>query len=128
MLNPINDLIIRLKNGYMANKETIESPYSVYRGAVIEKLKRFGYIEDYTVMGKIKKTMTIKLIYNDGVPAVTDVKLFSTPGRRWYVGFGELKPVLGGMGYSFISTPQGILTNIEAKKRKVGGELLFSIW
>lgn len=127
-MSPIVDLIIRIKNGYMSRKESIVSPYSKFRESVLKKLKDFGYIQDYTVEGDIVKTVTIDLSYEEGVPAVTDVKLFSKPGRRWYVSVKELKPVLGNMGYAFISTPKGILTNKEAKKEQVGGELLFHIW
>lgn len=112
----------------MSKKESIESPYSKYREAVLKKLKALGYIEDYSIEGEIVKTMTVNLVYEEGVPALTDIKLFSKPGRRWYVTVKELKPVLGNMGYAFISTPKGILTNKEAKKEQVGGELLFHIW
>jgi small subunit ribosomal protein S8 len=127
-MSPIIDLIIRIKNGYMSGRESIDSPYSSFREAVVKKLQKVGYVKDYTVEGETIKTMTITLIYADGVPAVTDVKVFSKPGRRWYVSTKELKPVLGGMGHAFLSTPKGILTNIEAKKEQVGGELLFHIW
>lgn len=128
MADPIIDLIIRIKNGYLASRETIESPYSIYRDKVIKKLMQLKYIKGYKVTGDKIKNMTIELSYKDTVPAVTDVKLYSTPGRRWYVSYSDLKLVMGGLGYSIISTPQGILTNIEAKKKKLGGELLFSIW
>src|SRR4051812_37509279 len=127
-MSAITDLIIRVKNGYMAGKESIESPYSKYREQLIKKLVALKYVKDYSVTGDIKKTMTIDLAYEDGVPALTQVKIFSTPGRRWYVSSKKMKPVLGGMGYSLLSTPQGILTNIEAKKKNIGGELLFNIW
>lgn len=127
-MSPIIDLIIRIKNGYMSRRESIESPYSKFREAVLKKLQALEYIEDYTVEGEEVKTITINLKYEEGQPAVTDVQLFSKPGRRWYITVKELKPVVGGMGYAFISTPKGILTNIEAKKQQVGGELLFHIW
>jgi len=127
-MNAVTDLIIRVKNGYMAGKDTILSPYSKYREQIIKKLISLGYVKSYSVTGEIIKTMTIELLYKGTVPAVTEVKIFSTPGRRWYVASKDMKLVLGGMGYSLISTPQGILTNIEAKKKNVGGELLFNIW
>lgn len=127
-MSAITDLIIRVKNGYMSGRDSIESPYSKYREEVLKKLVSLGYIKEYSVSGEVIKTMTITLSYKDGVPALTEVKIFSTPGRRWYISTKELKPVLGGMGYSLLSTPQGILTHIEAKKLNVGGELLFNIW
>ncbi len=127
-MNPINDLITRIKNGYMAGKDSIESPYSKFREQVIKKLITLRYVKSYETVGEIKKNMTITLNYDNGIPALTQVKIFSTSGRRWYVSHKDLKPVLGGMRYSIISTPQGILTNIEARRKQVGGELLFNIW
>lgn len=127
-MSPIIDLIIQIKNGYMSRKESIESPHSVYREAVLKKLLALGYIKSYTVEGDIVKIIKIVLRYDESEPAVTDVKLFSTPGRRWYVSVKELKPVLGGLGCAILSTPKGIMTNREAKRNSVGGELLFHIW
>src|SRR5437868_4543160 len=109
MSDAINDLIIRIKNGYMSGREQIEAPYSHYREEVLKKLKSLHYIKDYKVEGDIIKKITLTLSYKGGVPALTEVKIFSTSGRRWYVSVNELKPVLGGMGYSILSTPQGIL-------------------
>lgn len=124
----VGDLVIRIKNGYMAKKEVIESPYSKLREQILKKLVQIKYIKSYSVTGDIKKDLTIELLYKDNVPVFTDLKIFSTPGRRWYVAKKKLKPVLNGMGYSILSTPQGIMTNIEAKKNNLGGELLFNIW
>lgn len=128
MTHPINDLIIRIKNGYMSGKEMIDTPYSVFREDVLKLLKKLNYISSYTVEGDKVRVMHIALRYDNGTAAVTDVKLYSKTGRRWYAGVKELKPVVGGMGYSILSTPKGILTHVDAKKNKVGGELLFAIW
>lgn len=127
-MNAITDLVIRIKNGYMAKKEIIQSPISSYREEILKKLVKLGYIQGYQVKGEVIKSCEIELAYHDGQPAMTDVKIYSTPGRRWYTTASKLKPVLGGMGYSLISTPEGIMTNVEAKKKRVGGELLFEIW
>ena len=127
-MSAITDLIIRVKNGYMAGKESIECPFSKYRGEVVKKLMQIGYVKNFEVEGDIIKTMTINLVYKNGSPSLTDVKIFSTPGKKWYVASKELKPVLGGMGYSILSTPQGIMTHVEAKRKQIGGELLFNIW
>lgn len=124
----VGDLIIRIKNGYMAKREVIESPYSKLRENILKKLVQIKYIKSYTVAGDIKKVFTIELLYKDNVAVFTDVQIFSKPGRRWYTGKKKLKPVLNGMGYSILSTPKGIMTNIEAKKKNLGGELLFNIW
>ena len=128
MENSIIDLVIRIKNGYMAKKEIIESPHSKYKEAILKKLMNLKFIESYSVKGKIKKNIIINLSYEEGNPAITDVKIFSKPGMRLYISYKNLKPVLSGFGYSVLSTSKGIMTNREAKKAKLGGELLFSFW
>ena len=128
MNDPIIDLIIRIKNAYMTKNETLEMPHSSYREAVLKKLQDMRYIKSYSVEGDIVKIIEIELIYSKGVPALTDVKLVSKPGKREYVSYKDLKSVMSGMGVSFLSTPKGIMTNREARKAKLGGELLFMIW
>lgn len=120
--------MIRIKNGYMAGREKIMARHSVYAVSVLEKLKKLGYIEDFTVEGEIVKEITVMLKYDEKVPAFTDVKIISKPGQRIYIGVADAKPVMSGFGFSILSTPKGILTNIEAKKQNTGGELLFNIW
>ncbi len=122
------DLLIRIKNGYLSRREQITSPYSKFRGEILKKLKELGYISDYEVEGDTKKTVTITLKYDHSKAAFTDVKIFSTPGRRWYVSAKEVKPVLSGLGHAVYTTPKGIVSNLEAKKSMSGGELLFEIW
>ncbi|PIQ72777.1 30S ribosomal protein S8 [Candidatus Roizmanbacteria bacterium CG_4_10_14_0_2_um_filter_36_35] len=128
MENPAIDLIIRIKNGYMARKEVIESPYSRMREEILKKLTEIKFIKSYKITGDKPKKITIELLYENTVPVFSDVKVYSRPGSRYYVSYRNLKPVLSGYGFSFISTSKGILTNKEAKKQKLGGELLFSIW
>ena len=112
----------------MSRREQIESPYSKFAGEILAKLKQLGYIEDFVVNEEGLKTVSITLKYEHSKAAFTDVKIFSTPGRRWYVSAKELKPVLSGLGHALISTPKGVLSNVEAKKIKQGGELLCEIW
>lgn len=128
MNHPIIDLAIRIKNGYMARRETIESPSSVFRMQVLKKLKDLGYVDSFEEFGDIKKTVTVHLAYDHGQPAVTDVKIKSSPGQREYIAAKQLKPVMNGLGHAIISTSKGILSNVEAKKQRIGGELLFEIW
>jgi small subunit ribosomal protein S8 len=127
-MSPIIDLMIRIKNGYMAGREKIVAKHSRFSVSVLEKLKKLGYIADFTIEGDIVKEITVELKYDDTVPDFTDVKIISKPGQRIYIGVNEAKPVMSGFGYSILSTPKGILTNIEAKKQNTGGELLFNIW
>ena len=119
MENSIIDLVIRIKNGYMAKKEIIESPHSKYKEAILKKLMNLKFIESYSVKGKIKKNIIINLSYEEGNPAITDVKIFSKPGMRLYISYKNLKPVLSGFGYSVLSTSKGIMTDREAKKAKL---------
>ncbi len=128
MENSIIDIVIRIKNGYMARNEKILSPYSVFKEEVLKKLVALKFVKSYSVEGALKKSFIIELLYAEGVPAMTDVKVYSTPGQRQYVSYKNLKQVLSGYGYSILSTSKGILTNKEARKEKVGGELLFNIW
>jgi small subunit ribosomal protein S8 len=112
----------------LAKKETIDSPYSKYKEAILKKLVSLKFIKGYKVKGEIKKNITINLAYEEGKPAISDVKIFSKPGMRCYISYKNLKPVLSGFGYSILSTSKGVMTDREAKKAKLGGELLFSFW
>jgi len=128
MENSVNDLIIRIKNGYLARKETVTSPYSKFREEVLKKLQELKFIKSYRLDKENFNKITIELLYHDGQPSMTDVKIFSKPGSRYYVSYRELKPVMSGYGYSIISSSKGIVSNKEARAKKLGGELLFSIW
>jgi len=128
MENSIIDLIIRIKNGYLARKNVVESPHSRFKEELVKKLIALNFIKGHKISGEKIKTISIELLYNGGIPAMTDVRIFSKPGRRLYVSSKSLKPVLSGFGYAIISTSKGIMTNKEAKKEKIGGELLFNIW
>ncbi|MCX7996342.1 MAG: 30S ribosomal protein S8 [Patescibacteria group bacterium] len=121
--------MIRIKNGYMARRSTVDAPYSSFGAAVLDKLKTIGFLEGYEITGETIKTITIKLSYDEDMnPAFTDLELVSKPGQRIYVAVDDLKPVLSGFGYSILSTPKGIMTNVEARRARTGGELLFKIW
>ena len=109
----------------MARKESVEIAYSKFNLEVLQKLVKLGYIKNCeNKEGKIQ----VELIYIDRKPVITNIQIFSKPGRRFYVSYKDLKQIMGGLGYSLLSTSKGILSNKEARKIKVGGELLFSIW
>jgi len=112
----------------MAKIEYVSTPHSKYREAVLLKLKELGYIDSFEVSGEILKNIEIKLRYIDGVPALTDVKLYSKPGKRIYTPYRDVKKVKGGMGYALLSSSKGIVTGAQARKDRVGGELLFHVW
>jgi len=128
MENSFIDLIIRIKNSYLSGRESLISPHSNFREALTKKLKDLGYINDYHVQGDAIKEIAIDLKYHGKKPVITDIKIMSKPGRRQYTSYKALRPVVNNFGYSILSTPKGLLTNKEAKKLKIGGELLFNIW
>lgn len=128
MENSINDLIIRIKNGYLARKNNVTSPYSKFKEAVLKKLQELKFIRSYELDKENFNQITIELLYYENQPAMTDVRIFSKPGSRYYVSYRDLKPVMSGFGFSIISTPSGIVSNKEARAKKLGGELLFNIW
>lgn len=122
------DLIIRIRNGYMAKKVIIESPHSKFKEEILKKLKSLNLIKNFKVSTDKVKKIEIELLYIDGQPAISSVKIFSSPGRRWYINAKSLRSLRGGFSWAILSTPKGILTNLEAKKENVGGELLFEVW
>lgn len=126
----IGDFIIRLKNAGAVNKTTVSVPYSKLRHSVAKKLMDAGYIESAVEHGKRvqDKTLEVTLKYEAGSHRIRGVKRISKPGRRLYTKAADLYPVKFGQGHLILSTPAGILTNVEAKEMKVGGEQLFIIW
>jgi len=126
----IGDLIIRLKNAGAVKKNTVSLPYSKLREAVLNKLVEAEYVSATTTKGKVvqEKTLEVTLRYENGIHRINGVKRVSKPGRRLYTKVSDLHPVKFGRGHLILSTPAGILTNTEAKEKKVGGEQLFIIW
>jgi len=122
------DLMIRIKNGYMVRRLSVDCLYSRFSQALLDKLQQLGYIQSYSLGKDSKKTITVELRYNNGRPALTDVKIFSKPGQRRYLTKKKLKPVLNNLGHAILSSSLGIVTNHEARKKHVGGEILFEIW
>jgi len=127
--DPIADFLTRLRNAGMAKKEEVIAPYSKIKAEVARILKQEGYISNYEVdtTGKFPQIKVTTKNHNR-VSAITGLKRVSKPGLRKYVGATEIPRVLGGMGISILSTPQGIISGREAKKQNVGGELLAYVW
>lgn len=130
MTDPISDLIIRLKNAALAGHTTTSVPYSNMRFAVASKLQEQGFLSEVARRGKKhKKTIEMTLTRSpNGEYSFRNVRRVSTPGKRVYGGVNDLRAVRGGTGVLVVSTPKGILSGDEARKEKVGGELLFEIW
>ncbi len=129
MINLTNDLITRIKNSYLSKKEEALVGHSKSSEIILNILKENKFIKDYELIEDgIKKNFKVTLLYSGIDPVLAGVKIMSKPGRRIYKGFKELKPVLGGMGISIISTPKGIMTDKVAISQKLGGEVLFQVW
>ncbi len=129
MTDPIADAIIRIKNASLAFKDKVILPYSKIIFAIVALLAKEGLV------GFIKKKsrkgikfLEVDLKYENGKPVINGVKRISKPGRRMYIGYRNIKLSKQGFGKYIISTPQGLMTDKEAKKNKIGGEILFEIW
>jgi len=127
--DPIGDMLAQIKNGSLAGKGEIVLPYSRLKMEVAEILKSEGYVSGVQKLGSEPKcTLKIALRYENGSSVIGDVKRKSKPGMRVYIGKDKIPTVLGGMGISILSTPQGVMTGKDAKKQGVGGELLCEVW
>jgi small subunit ribosomal protein S8 len=127
--DPIADLFTRIRNGYLARLDEVDVPYSKLKEAVLGVLEVGGYIGGTSVAEKKgRKVFVVTLRYEGKRPAVTRIERVSTPSRRMYVGAKQIPNVLGGMGIAILSTPAGIMTGRDAKKKQVGGELLGRVW
>ena len=125
----VADMLTRIRNAYMANKSDTTMEHTILREGVLRVMEKSGYIQGYEgyTEGK-KKKLRIRLRYLKGKPVLTTIKRISKPGRRVYKSFNKLTPVLSGLGIAILSTPRGIMTNQEARKQHVGGEVLCELW
>jgi len=129
LTDPIADFLTRLRNAASARQAEVTAPYSKIKAEIARILKQEGYITNYEVdtTGKFPQIKVTTKSHNRQ-SAITGLKRVSKPGLRKYVGATEIPRVLGGMGISILSTPQGIVSGREAKKQNIGGELLALVW
>ena len=128
MIDPISDLLTRIRNGQRALMPAVEMPHSKIKESIAQILKKEGYVSEVSVEGKVPKKLTLKLKYQGKKGAVEGLKRVSKPGLRNYVGSTEIPRVLGGLGISILSTPEGVMSGTQAKKKNLGGELLCFVW
>jgi len=129
MNDPISDMLTRLRNATAAGQSSLTLPYSKLKSDIAHILKKEGYIKDSElVTDGVHQAIKIQTKFVNKTSAISGLKRVSRPGLRRYVGAGEIPRVLGGMGIAVLSTSRGILTGHEARKQKVGGELLAYIW
>ncbi len=129
MRDPISNLITNIKNGSAAKKDAVSVPHSNFTEIVVAALARKGYVKPGIKKGKkVQKTLEVGLIYVNGNARINDLKRVSKPSKRIYKGYSDIHQVKQGYGSTFVSTPKGILSDDEARKNKIGGEVLFQIW
>jgi len=130
LTDPIGDMLTRIRNAVMAKKkEVVVEPASKLKMAILDVLKREGYIEGYKIEGEgVKKKIIVYLKYYQGKPVIQVIERVSKPGRRIYVGVDEIPKVYNGLGIAILSTSKGVLSNREAKKLRVGGELICKVF
>ena len=130
MTDPVADLLTRIRNGLTVRKKTVDVPYSKLKDGIAKVMVREGFVSGVeTLDSNPQKTIRITLKYGpDGEDIIRYIQRESRPGCRVYRGVGEIKKVLGGVGISIFTTTQGILTDAECRQRKVGGEVLCTVW
>lgn len=124
-MDPISDALIRIKNGYTVGSEKVLVKYSKLVLSILKLLGKEGYLGKATKEGL---SIEVSLKYNGRIPSMTDLKRVSKPSLRIYKRAKDLPKVMGGLGIAIISTPRGVMTDIEARKQNVGGEVLALVW
>ena len=123
------DLLTKVKNAQKAKKASVKMPYSNMDLAVAELLSARGFLGAVTKKGRMpKRVIEIDLKYDGAKGAINGINFLSLPSRRLYAGYAKLRPVKQGFGMGIISTPKGVMTTTQARKQKLGGQLLFEIW
>ena len=127
--DPISDMLLRIRNAIKAGLPSLELPGSRIKGEIAKVMKAEGYITDFTMTNTVPRVLSIDLKYNDDADsAIRGIRRESKPGLRKFCGVQDIPSVLGGMGTAILSTSGGVVSGKEAKKRKLGGELLCTIW
>lgn len=126
--DPIADFLCRLNNAARAQHPDLEMPHSKLKESLAQVLQQEGYLTDVSVQGQTKKVIRIRLRFTGKKSVIEGVRRMSKPGRRVYANCREIPKVLGGLGVVVLSTSSGLMTDREARRRNLGGELLCSVW
>lgn len=129
-VDSIGNFLTNIRNGLMASKANVVVPYSNMRKEIARILKEEGFIRDFQVLTESdnKKNIKIVLKYVDGESVIHEITRISTPGRRAYSGAQSVKPVIGGLGISILTTNRGVISQKKAKELSVGGEVICTVW
>lgn len=126
--DPISDMLTTIRNGLKARLYSVETPASNLKGEIARVLKEAGYITDAVMTTEFPKKLVITLKYNaKAKPAITKIQRISKPGLRQYVNTAKIPAVLGGMGLAILSTSRGVMSGVQAKKEKLGGEVICTV-
>jgi small subunit ribosomal protein S8 len=130
MVDPLGDMLTRIRNAQMRRKNTVSTPGSALRARVLDVLQAEGYIRGYstTDYGKGRSEFEIELKYFDGTPVIREIARVSKPGRRVYASARNLPRVANGLGVAIVSTPRGVMADHAAREQNVGGEVLCTIF
>ena len=129
MTDPITDMLNQIRNAEAVEKAEILIPFSKLKNEILTLLQKENFIADVKKATKEgQKALKITLKYDNGVPAIAGLKRVSKPGQRIYEGVHDIKRVHGGFGISIVSTSKGLMTNKEARKQKLGGEIICQVW
>ena len=130
MNDPIGDMLTRIRNAQMRGKSTVSTPASKLRAWVLDVLADEGYIRGYEKTSSTDGhgAIEISLKYFDGVPVIKELKRISKPGRRVYLGVKDIPQVRQGLGGSIVSTPQGVMSDANARAKNVGGEVICTVF
>ena len=128
MVDPISDMLTRIRNGGRALRPVVAVPHSRMKESIAHILKKEGYVADVAVEAKPMKTINIRLKYQGKKTVIEGLRRISKPGLRHYVGATEIPNVLGGLGVAVISTSEGVMTGTQARKKNLGGEVVCYIW
>ena len=127
--DPIGDMIARIKNAQMRNHKQIELPSSNFKSKIAEILKSEGFIREFKVEKKDNKSLlSIDLKYHSGNPVISAFERVSKPGRRIFSSADSLPKINNGLGIAIISTPKGVMTDLDARKQRVGGEIICKVF
>ena len=128
--DPIGDMFSRIRNGQLRSLNSIEIPSSNFRRNILEILKREGYINDFYIEKNDNNKITLKITlkYYEGDPVIKEIKRISKPGRRVYSRANSIPKVMNGLGLAILSTPKGVMSDTEARKNNVGGEIICRVF
>ena len=130
LMDPIGDMFTRIRNGQMRFLNTIDLPASNFRLKILEVLKQEGYITNFVLekKEKNKKKLKVDLKYYEGHPVIKEIKRISKPGRRVYSKANSIPKIQNGLGLAILSTPKGVMSDNEARKNNLGGEIICRVF